>query len=64
MYNVPHTFLEKGTNIDFTLRDKKGRTPLQIAIDQKDKDLIRSITKRMCSEPRITDSIYPLKHFL
>ena len=35
IYNVPHTFLEKGTNIDFTLRDVNGKTPLQFAIDQK-----------------------------
>ena len=61
---VPHTFLKFGSNIDFTIRDNKGRTPLEIVIDQKDKDLIRMITKRMCPKPNIWDSIYQLKYFL
>ena len=58
------TFLEMGTNIDFSLRNRKGKTPLEIAIEKKDKDLIRMITKKMYPKSRISDSIYHLEHFL
>ena len=61
---VVKTFLEMETNIDFSLRNREGKTLLEIAIDMKDKDLIRMITKKMYPKSRISDSIYHLEQFL
>ena len=63
--NMPlQTILEEGKNFDFKLRNKDGKTALQIAIDEKDMDSARMIAKEMCQKPNITDAIYPLKYLM
>ena len=62
--NVFEKILENGKDIDFNLKNKEGKSVLQIAIDKKYNKVTRMIAKRMCSKPRITDSIYPLKSFI
>ena len=51
---------------DVNLRDSDGKTALEIAIELKKDSLeiTRLIAKKACPNPKITDSIYPLKHFL
>ena len=51
-------------DIDLNIRDRDGKTALQIAMDKKDMDSARMIAKKMCPKSKITDSIYPLKCFM
>ena len=51
-------------NHNFYLKDVDGKTVLDIAIETNNYKIARMIAKKMCPKPRITDSTYPLKHFI
>ena len=55
-------------DIDFRLRNNSGKTAIQLAVgnikNQYFKKVVRLMIKAACPKPRISDSIYPLKHFL
>ena len=51
-------------SIDLNIKNEDKMTPLEKAIHIKDPNITRMITKKLCPTPNITDSIYPLKHFL
>ena len=55
--------LEKGKNINFYL-EHKGLMILETAKKNKFKKIERMILKKMCPNPKISDSIYPLKYLL
>ena len=57
------TILEKGKNINFYL-EYKGLMILETAKKNKFKKIERMILKKMCPNPKISDSIYPLKYLL
>ena len=57
---IVHILLEERYNFNFGLRNFEGDSVLDIAIEEKLHDVVKMIAKRMCPEPRITDSIYPL----
>ena len=66
---ILETLLKKAiVDIDLSLKDKNGRTAIQLAFDniknQYFKKVVRMMIKAACPKPRISDSIYPLKHFL
>ena len=56
--------LDKKYGIDLTLKCKLGFTPIETAIKLGEHKMARMIAKFLCPQPKITDSIYPLKHFL
>ena len=57
--------LLENENLDWNVRNGNNMTPLELAIiETRNLDLIRIIAKKMCPTPKISDSIYPLKHFL
>ena len=62
-YNIIHLLMDERYNYNFALENKNGKTVLDIAIEQKNLDVAKIIAKRMCPTPKITDSVYPLKHF-
>ena len=49
---------------DIHIKNKDGKTVLDIALDEKNHDIARMIAKRMCPKSKIIDSIYPLKYFM
>ena len=51
-------------HINFSLKDRYGKTALQIALENDYKDVARMIAKRALLASKITHSIYPLKEFL
>ena len=55
--------LERGKNINFSL-EHKGLTILETAKKNRFKKIERMILKKMCPNPKISDSIYPLKYLL
>ena len=55
--------MDERYDYNFALENKNGKTVLDIPIEQKNLDVARIIAKRMCPTPKITDSVYPLKHF-
>ena len=61
--NVFQLVLENGKDINFALKNKEGKTVLQIAIDKKYNVIARMIAKRMCPKSNITHSIYPFNYF-
>ena len=56
--------LQEGAVVN--VRDSNGKTALEMAIELKKDSLeiARMIAKKACPNPKITDSIYPLKYFL
>ena len=63
LYNIIHLLMDERYDYNFALENKNGKTVLDIPIEQKNLDVARIIAKRMCPTPKITDSVYPLKHF-
>ena len=61
---IVETVLKHGKDINFNLKDDKGMTILDLAIQKRYFRIGRMIAKRMCPEAKITNSIYPLKLFL
>ena len=61
--NVVTLMLEKGRNIDFNL-ECDGETILEVAKNKGFEKIVRIILKKMCPNPKISDSIYPLKMLL
>ena len=61
---IVETILEKGTNVDYYLKNNEGKTALQVAIDEKDTNTARMLAKKMCPKSKITHSMYPLNYFL
>ena len=56
-------------NMDINIKNKNGKTVLQLAIElsMKNKefnDVARMIAKKACLKPRIFDSIYPMKNLM
>ena len=51
-------------NINLSLKDRYGKTALQIALEFDYKDVARMIAKKTLSASMITHPIYPLKEFL
>ena len=65
-YQVMETvtmILERGKNINFYL-EHKGLMILETAKKNRFKKIERMILKKMCPNPKISDSIYPLKYLL
>ena len=60
-------FLDEKYGIDLTIScftEDDEKTPLETAIKLGRLKMARRLSKFLCSEPKITDSIYPLKHLL
>ena len=65
MLEVMEVLLDERYGIDLTLKSgRDGLTPLETAIKLGRLKMARRLSKHLCSEPKITDSIYPLKCFL
>ena len=61
---VLEKLLKEGSGIDFNLKNKHGKTALQLAFYLEDINSARMIAKMMIPNSRITHSIYPLECFL
>ena len=67
LLEVMELFLDEKYGIDLTITcftEDDEKTPLQTAIKLGRLKMARRLSKFLCSEPKITDSIYPLKHLL
>ena len=64
MLKVMKILLDKTYHINLRIKCNEGRTPLETAIKLDRLVLARKIAEVLCSKPKITDSIYPLKHLL
>ena len=61
---IINILLQERHNYNFDLKDKNGKTVLDIAIEKRNHAVARMIAKRMCPKPKITNSIYPLKYLM
>ena len=64
LLEVMEELLDEKYKINLKLRCSKGLTPLETAIKLGRLKMARRLSKFLCAEPKITDSIYPLKHLL
>ena len=64
LLKVMEELLDEKYKINLKLKCSKGLTPLETAIKLGRLKMARRLSKFLCSEPKITDSIYPLKHLL
>ena len=64
LLKVMEVLLDERYGIDLTLQSGAGLTPLETAIRLGRLKMAKHLSKLLCSEPKITDSIYPLKRLL
>ena len=67
--SIVQILLNDDNDMDINIKNKIGKTGLQLAIELSLKnkqfnDVVRMITKKACLKARISDSIYPLKHLI
>ena len=67
--SIVQILLNDDNDMDINIKNKIGKTGLQLAIELSLKnkqftEIARMIAKKACLKPRISDSIYPLKHLI
>ena len=62
--NIVKILLEKTIKNALNIKDDRGKTALQLAIENNCNEITRMIAFKMSSKPDISHSNYHLKHFL